>query len=84
MTIALSELFFGLIIEVVNLSTKCLYINRMRSGAVDIFNLDNLDDIPDELKGELRIFKGNVFQVRIIELFKKANGELNLDQIQRL
>jgi hypothetical protein len=47
----------------------------------DIFNLSNLSDIPDSIKGELKILSRDGFEMKIIELFKKAGRELNIDEV---
>ena len=48
----------------------------------NIFDLSNASDIPDEIKRELNVLKRDDFEKRLIELFKIANCELNLDQVQ--
>ena len=47
----------------------------------DICSLENLDDIPKELKSQITIFRMNRFDKRIIDLFKKVNRKLNLDEV---
>lgn len=46
--------------------------------ATDIFNTDNLDDIPAAIKGDL---VSNETEQRILNLFDIANRDLNLDEI---
>lgn len=46
--------------------------------ATDLFNTDNVDDIPDLIKNEL---VSNLTEQRILALFDIANRELNLDEI---
>lgn len=48
----------------------------------NIFDLSNTSDIPDEIKKELNILKMDDFEKRLIELFKIAKSDLNLDQVQ--
>lgn len=48
----------------------------------DLFSLETLDDLPSELREELRVSKRDDFEMKLIGLFQRANGELNLDQIQ--
>lgn len=46
--------------------------------ATDIFNTDNLEDIPEKIKKEL---SSNETEKRILELFDIAKRPLNLDEI---
>ena len=48
----------------------------------DLFSLENIDDLPESVKKELKAFKRDNFEKKLIELFKLATSELNLDQIQ--
>lgn len=47
----------------------------------DIFSLDNLDDLPVNLKAELKILSRDDFEKRVIELFLVANRPLNVDEV---
>lgn len=53
-------------------------MNKMKN----LFDLEYLDDLPDDLKSDLKILKRDDFELKIIELFKRSSGELNIDQIQ--
>lgn len=48
---------------------------------LDIFNLDDVTDLPRSLQEELVINKRDDWEKRIIELFKLAKSPLSLDQI---
>ena len=47
----------------------------------DIFSLDDLSDIPADIKSELKVLSRDAFETKVIELFKKANRELNIDEV---
>ncbi|MDA0307507.1 MAG: hypothetical protein O2832_02140 [Proteobacteria bacterium] len=47
----------------------------------DIFDLNNLSDIPNEIKSDLKVLSRDGFEKKIIDIFKKANRELNIDEI---
>lgn len=47
----------------------------------NLFDLDNLSDIPKELRGDLRVLSRDAFEKQIIELFVKANRNLNIDEV---
>lgn len=48
----------------------------------DVFDLTDLSDLPQELRQELVVSKRDEFEKRLIELFKRAGRELNIDEIQ--
>lgn len=48
---------------------------------VDLFSLDNVDDLPVSLKSDLGILRIGSFETRLIELFQKANRRLTLDEV---
>ena len=48
----------------------------------DLFSLDDLSDLPQELRDELVASKRDDYEKKIIELFKLSGGNLNIDQIQ--
>ncbi len=48
----------------------------------NIFDLSNVSDIPDGIKKELNVLKMDDFERKLIELFKIAKADLNLDQVQ--
>lgn len=49
---------------------------------IDIFDLSNQSDLPQELRNELVVNKRDDFEQKIIDLFKLAGVGLNIDQIQ--
>lgn len=52
---------------------------------INIFNLDNIDDLPDSLKSDLSVSKKRKrdgFDSRIIALFKKSKSELSIDELR--
>jgi hypothetical protein len=48
---------------------------------IDIFDLNNLSDIPSKIKSDLKVLSRDGFEKKIIEIFKKANRELNIDEV---
>jgi len=47
----------------------------------DIFDLEQLDDVPSEIQGTLQVTKRDEFETNLIELFSIANRPLNLDEV---
>lgn len=47
-----------------------------------LFDLKNLSDLPPELRKDLGATKRDEFENELIQLFKMADGELTLDQVQ--
>lgn len=47
-----------------------------------LFDLQNLSDLPKDFREELSINRRDDFEMQIIDLFKRAGGELSLDQVQ--
>jgi hypothetical protein len=50
-------------------------------ATTDIFNLENLDDIPDSIKPLYKRIRSGSNRSKVLELFKIAQTELNTDQI---
>lgn len=50
--------------------------------SINIFDLKDVSDLPSELRSELNISKRDKFEKNIIQLFKIAGQELNIDQMQ--
>ncbi len=48
---------------------------------IDIFNLDNLSDIPQQIRKDLKILSRDPFEKNIIMLFEKAGRELSIDEV---
>lgn len=48
---------------------------------MDIFDLKNLDDVPNEIQQVLQVTKRDQFEHRLIELYTLANRPLNLDEV---
>lgn len=47
----------------------------------DIFDLSDLSDLPQSIKSELNVMKRDDFENKIIEVFRKANRDLTLDEV---
>lgn len=58
------------------------YIWSMENSQKDIFDLNDTSDLPQELRSELVVNKRDDYEKQLIELFRMAGRELNIDQVQ--
>ncbi len=47
----------------------------------NIFDLDNIKDIPDDLRSQLKLKKLDDFSDKLLQLFELAERELSVDEI---
>lgn len=47
----------------------------------NIFDLSDLSDLPQNVKSDLNILKRDNFENKIIDVFRRANRELTLDEL---
>ena len=47
----------------------------------DIFDLSDLSDLPQNVKSDLNVLKRDDFENKIINVFRRANRELTLDEV---
>lgn len=51
------------------------------SKDVDVFDLSDLSDLPQNIKAELKVNARDPFEKNIIDIFRKASRELEIDQV---
>ena len=47
----------------------------------DIFDLSDLSDLPLSIKSDLNVVKRDDFENKIIEVFRRANRDIKLDEV---